>query len=136
MGALGYKSKLLNSYAKCNINAKGDISHTGAIVGFTTNTTEIENCFFVGTASGIGVNPIRGTSTSWAPTVLVKNVYSVITGSVSPAKTYSQGEFASYQLAGSINDGNPVMKELFNVFEPNGTAVISYFTSNGFVKFN
>ncbi len=112
-----------NCYIKCDvISTSQDV---GAFIGSIYNKGTFKNCFSVGEIA----NPLYG----WKgpnSSVSMDSCY----GISSTKKLYSAGSFSSYQIIGNMNNGYPVMKELFNVFEPNGNAVLSYFTSNGFSK--
>ena len=121
-----------NCYAYCEIES-GDNSDfsAGGIIGCPGDQNQkVQNCFYVGTATG-KVNPLYGTKWNVKPNM--ENCYGV----VNSTKYYTKGGFDSYQIISGVNQSYPVMQELFSIArEPNGSAVLQFFRNNGFSLFN
>lgn len=135
-GLIGSQSSkniiLKNSYAYCKILITRTDRCAGGLVGYsnTLEGNEYSNCFFIssGTCSSY-VDPFYGTKYGNYSSIF-NSCYSVINNN----KNYTKGDFETFQIAGNLNDGYPVMNGLFNVFEANGSAVLKFFTDNGFIK--
>ena len=116
------------SYASCKITNTWTEKSAGGIIGYWMPNTSIHHVFFVGTSEG-DVHPFHATKwdSSWIETAS----YSVMNST----KVYRDGDFSTFQVIPGINQGYPVMSELFSIVqEPNGTAVLDFFSKNGFSR--
>ena len=138
-GILGSTSSSGNvigySYAQCDIK-HNDVNNTsGGILGYSgvALNPNIHHSFFVGTASGVGISPIYGTYWGGNVKSTVGTCYSVVNAN----KYYTNGGFSTFQVIPGINQGYPVMKELFSIVqEPNGALVLQFFIDNGFTYYS
>lgn len=129
VGSIGHGTcKIQNSYASCKIIVT-KANRAGGVVAYPGySSPKIDTCFFVGTASE-GVFPLY--STIWSLAAELSNCYSVMNST----KVYTNGDFSTFQVIPGINQGYPVMSELFSIVqEPNGTAVLDFFSKNGFSR--
>ena len=133
-GSTSSKLNISYSYVSCNIKNTDSEVTGGGIIGHWMPGDKIDHSFFVGTSQG-GVHPFYSTKWmnigNWSKMSLT-TCYSVMNTS----KLYTQGDFSTFQVIQGVNQGYPVMQELFSIVqEPNGSAVLQFFTNNGFTLY-
>ena len=99
---------LTTSYSEGLISARGSqVTEVGSLVGSASTGMVITDCYFKGT-SNISIGTFYGSAYTPAS---ISNCYVILNGT----KTKTAGSFANWTIISSINDGDPIQKELYHL---------------------